>query len=120
MQLHFNHLIFLAGSLLTCKNDSFTQTVIIDVTENMGTGICDSIPAGSTITNVIVGDVKTISESPTADVLDVGVEFDFIYLDITKHRKTSLIYLKRYSKYKLAAMGDCEYRTVLGDFLEGR
>lgn len=118
MKLIFIYLLFAAITLEACANESIDETVINDVIANMGKGICDSIPSGSVISNVKVGDKKTLSESATADVVEIGVEFDFNVNGVMKHRITSLIYVKKGSAYKLAAMGDCRYEVLLGDFLE--
>lgn len=84
----------------------FEGQIIKDVTSKMGTGICDSIPAGSVIKNVQVGEIVPIGET---GLIDVTIEFDFENSGQTRHYEGALLYSKAGSRYFLEALGGCDY-----------
>lgn len=92
--------------LFQCEGTSFNDQIIGDVTSKMATGICDSIPRGSTITNVLVGEIVDIG---LQGMTDVSIEFDYETNGNKKHHSSALLYIKKGSSYKLAAIGGCEF-----------
>ena len=69
-------------------------------------GICDSIPKGAIISNIVVGEIVDIG---LQGMTDVSYELDYESSGVKKHHKSALLYIKRGSNYKLASMGGCEY-----------
>ncbi len=97
---------FLIVAVACGKKMTFEEQITNDVVSKMGTGICDSIPAGSTIKNVKIGEITPIGET---GLVDVSLEFDFEKDQTTTHKKGAVLYSKQGSTYYLEALGGCEY-----------
>ena len=89
-----------------CSSPSFEDQIKNDITSKMGTGICDSIPGGSVISNIKVGEIVDIGMD---GMTDVSIEFDYEKDGITKHHTGAMLYLKKGSSYKLGALGGCDW-----------
>lgn len=99
--------VVIAASFKGCGSDvSFPDQIKNDVVSKMGTGICDSIPAGSVIKNVVVGEITPIERTP---LIDVAIEYDFECNNETTHKSGAVLYSKQGSTYYLEALGGCEY-----------
>lgn len=85
---------------------SFDDQIINDVEHNMGTGICESIPEGSLISNVKVGEITPIGDS---GLIDVSVEFDYFVKTEKNHHKGALLYSLIDNNRKLESIGGCDY-----------
>lgn len=99
-------LLFIASIYACGSGNTFKDQIIEDVSSKMGTGICDSIPMASNITNVVVGEIVDIGGT---GMTDVTIEFDYENNGDRKHHKGAILYIKEGSRYKLAALGGCEY-----------
>lgn len=94
--------------LTACQNKvSFEEQIVNDLKTKVPTGICDSIPQGAVISNIVVGEVVDIG---VQGMTDVSYELDYEVDGVKKHHKAALLYLKNGSNYKLAAMGGCEFQ----------
>lgn len=93
-------------NLCACGGMSFNEQIVDDISTKMGTGICDSIPKGSKISNIQVGEIVDIGMD---GMTDVTIEFDYEAYGEVKHKTGAMLYLKRGSSYKLAVIGGCEY-----------
>jgi len=94
-----------ATSFFAC-GPSFEEQIKGDITYKMATGICDSIPKGSIISNIEIGEIVDIGLD---GMTDVSIEFDYEFKGNTKHHSSAMLYIKNGSSYKLAALGACEY-----------
>lgn len=99
-------LCLLACFLLYCSGQSFEDQIKNDVSTKMPSGICDSIPEGSAISNIKVGEIVDIG---LQGMTDVSIEFDYESDGVKKHHSSAMLYIKNGSSYKLAALGGCEY-----------
>jgi len=106
MKSYLSFLILSVFLLISCSNQSFEDQIKKDLTTKIPSGICDSIPKGATITNIIVGDIVDIG---LQGMTDVSYELDYNSNGVIKHHKSALLYIKRGSRYTLASMGGCEY-----------
>jgi hypothetical protein len=104
--------IILTGIILTlfivysCGKKTFNEQIKEDVISKMGTGICDSIPSNSIISDVIIGEIVPIGNT---GLTDVSIEFDYTVNNIKKHKKDALLYSKSGDVYTLEKIGGCEY-----------
>lgn len=106
--MRINKILVLACMLLlACNSQSFEDQIKNDLSSRLPTGICDSIPKGSTISNIVVGEIADIG---LQGMTDVSYELDYASNGVTKHHKSALLYIKQGSRYKLASMGGCEYK----------
>lgn len=96
----------LAILLYSCGGQTFEEQIKSDITGKMATGICDSIPQGAIISNIKVGEIVDIGMQ---GMTDVSIEFDYEKNGVTKHHSSAMLYLKKGSRYKLAALGGCEF-----------
>lgn len=104
------HLIFLLSLFMfvACgAGISFNDQIKNDLTTKLPTGICEGIPKGSTISNIVVGEIVDIGFQ---GMTDVSYELDYESNGVRKHHKAALLYIKSGSQYKLASMGGCEYK----------
>lgn len=85
---------------------SFNDQIVNDISRLMGTGICDSIPEGSTISNIVVGEIVPIGET---GMIDVTMEFDHEKDGVKKHQEGAMLYTKSGNVHKLEAIGGCDY-----------
>lgn len=92
--------------LYSCKSQSFEEQIANDLTSKLPSGICDSIPKGSTIINIKIGEIVDIGLD---GMTDVSYELDFEFGGVKKHRKSAMLYIKQGKVYKLASLGDCKY-----------
>lgn len=101
-----NSTLFLFSLLLfACSSQSFEDQIKSDLTTKLPSGICDSIPKGSTITNIALGEIVDIGK----DMTDVSYELDYEYKGVEKKLKSAMLYIKEGSRYKLAVLGGCDY-----------
>jgi len=104
------HLILLlcvfSSILISCNSQTFQDQIKNDLTTKLPSGICDSIPKGSTISNLKIGEIVDIGMD---GMTDVSYELDFEFNGIKKHRKSAMLYIKKGNTYKLASLGDCKY-----------
>ena len=101
------YLSLLIITIIACgPNVSFEDQIKNDLSTKLPTGICDSIPKGSTITNILVGEIVDIGMQ---GMTDVSYELDYEHDGNKKHHKSALLYIKKGSSYTLASMGGCEY-----------
>lgn len=97
----------LALLLSSCgKKLSFEEQIVQDVSSKMGTGICEGIPAGATISNVEVGEIVPIGET---GLIDVTIDFDYSQGGSTEHHHGAVLYSKQGSRYSLQALGGCDW-----------
>ncbi len=106
MKIYYTILISCSFIFFACNSQSFEDQIKGDLNAKLPTGICDSIPKGSTISNIVVGEIVDIGMH---GMTDVTYELDFESNGVTKHHKSALLYLKKGSRYTLASMGGCEY-----------
>jgi hypothetical protein len=99
-------LSLLGAIFASCNSQNFQDQIKNDLTSKLPSGICDSIPKGSTITNLKIGEIVDIGMD---GMTDVSYELDFEYNGVKKHRKSAMLYIKNGNKYKLASLGDCKY-----------
>ncbi|MCI4651178.1 hypothetical protein [Phaeodactylibacter sp.] len=89
-----------------CSSPSFEDQIRNDILSKMASGICDSIPEGSTISNIQIGEIVDIGMQ---GMTDVSISFDYEHKGDRKHHESAMLYLKRGRSYTLAALGGCEY-----------
>jgi len=106
MKLSFSILISTCIIIIACNNQSFEDQIKNDISSKLATGICDSIPKGSIISNIVVGEIVDIG---LQGMTDVSYELDFEHNGTKKHRSSAMLYIKQGSRYKLASIGGCEY-----------
>lgn len=93
--------------LISCgPKISFEDQIKDDLSTKLPTGICDSIPLGATISNIVVGEIVDIG---LQGMTDVSYELDYESNGSKKHHTSALLYIRSGSTYKLASMGGCEY-----------
>lgn len=93
--------------MMSCQGQmSFNDQIVNDLNTKIPTGICDSIPKGSILTNIVVGEIVDIGLN---GMTDVTYELDYEVKGKIRHHKSALLYLKSGSKYRLASMGGCEF-----------
>lgn len=101
-------MIIAIGTFCGCgKKMTFEEQIANDVSTKMGTGICESIPKGSTISNVKVGEIAPIGDT---GLIDVSLAFDYENGGEKKHHESAVLYSKQGSRYDLEALGGCDYK----------
>src|SRR5688572_18388296 len=108
MKKYVFYITSMAFILITAcsQSVSFNDQIVNDISSLMGTGICDSIPEGSTISNIVVGEIVPIGET---GMIDVSMEFDHEQDGVRKHQKGAMLYTKSGNVHKLEAIGGCDY-----------
>ena len=104
------HLVIYLGIILfsACSGGSFEDQIRNDIKTKMPSGICDKIPAGSDISNIVVGEIVDIG---LEGMTDVSIEFDFTHAGKTEHHSSAMLYIKSGSNYKLASLGgNCDFK----------
>lgn len=108
--MKFSHLVItllFVAALSACHPQSaFEKQIIEDARTKIGTGICDSIPAGTFIVNVEVGDIVSIG---TTGLIDVAIEYDTEKDGVKGHRSGGLLYSKEGEHYFLEAISGCQF-----------
>ncbi len=102
IMLFFSVLIFFSA----CSGPTFKERIIDDISSKMNTGICEDIPKGALINEVVVGDITPIGDS---GLIDVSFSIQFDTGQEIKKQEGALLYSKRGNRYKLEKIGGCKY-----------
>ena len=97
----------LAFAIVSCgPTQTFEEQIEADITKYITSGACEDYPAGTTVSNVEVGEIVDIGVD---GMTDVSYAFDYTVDGVTEHAESAMLYIKTGSKYQLASMGsDCE------------
>lgn len=100
--LFFSILVFFSA----CSGPTFKERIVDDISSKMNTGICEDIPKGALINEVVVGDITPIGDS---GLIDVSFSIQFDNGQETKKKEGALLYSKQGNRYKLEKIGGCKY-----------
>lgn len=93
---------------LSCEDGpSFDKLIIQDVKDQMATGICEDIPAGAEISNIVIGEIIPIKG---LGLIDVSISFDYKVKAVEKNFSTTLLYSSEGKTKKLQSIGRCSYK----------
>lgn len=106
MKFYLSNILLMSLILLACSGQSFEDQIKNDLLIKLPSGICDSIPKGANISNIVIGEIVDIGMQ---GMTDVSYELDYESNGTTKHHKSAMLYIKRGSSYTLASLGGCEY-----------
>jgi hypothetical protein len=102
--------LLVVSALSACvKQMSFQEQIVHDIVSKMNTGICEDIPKGAMLKNVVVGEITPIGDT---GLIDVAFEYDLELREGSEPKKGALLYSKTGNVYVLEAIGSCDYKKT--------
>lgn len=104
----FIYLILAIGFFASCGSGmSLEEQAKADLLRLLPSGICDDIPTGTVLSNVVIGEIVDIG---LQGMTDVSYTMDVTINGTVDQRESAMLYIKQGSRYTLASLGgNCDY-----------
>lgn len=104
----FIYLVLAVGFLASCGSSmTLEDQAKADLLRLLPSGICDDIPAGTSLSNVVIGEIVDIGMN---GMTDVSYTMDVTINGEVDQRESAMLYIKKGGKYTLASLGgSCAY-----------